>query len=644
MNRWFVLQHDEAPLRASTREPLDVTPDALSYQDGRERSVEVGIRSRDLVWMFSLVGIVMTVFLGRALLLQTVRGAHYRSVAETNRTRTLVTPAVRGVIYDAWGVQLVQNAPAFTLVVTPADLPKDPTERNHVIETTARLGNINPTDIDIAIAEFPPTTTEAIPVDVPLPYTAALRLYTETDRLPGIEVELLTTRAYVTTPLQSLSHVLGYTGFISPEEYQDRRTRGYLRTDKIGKQGIESTHETELRGTNGYRTVEVDALGREVLLLRQEQPVAGANLTLTIDTELTTFIEERLTDMLTRTQKTRASVVVVDPKTGGVRALISVPSYNNNAFAEGISGEAYTNLITNEDHPLFPRAVLGEFPPGSTFKPTVAAIALEDGIIDRNTSFLSTGGIAINSWFFPDWKAGGHGVTNVTKAIAESVNTFFYIVGGGYGDVRGLGIERMMNGARLFGFGAETGIDLPQEASGFLPSMSWKEAVKGERWYIGDTYHAAIGQGDVLVTPLQIAMATSVFANGGTLFKPHLVAKQEHTGEEVLTPSEVLNPQVVSPSTVNVVRDGMRQTVVNGSARSLSTLPQAVAAKTGTAQAGGERDNHAWFTAFGPFENPELVVTVLVEEGGEGSSVAAPIAKDIFSWWFTHRSPPSRAE
>jgi len=638
MNPWFPLQHDSGSLRSSSRIPLDVSPGALAYNEGQVRSTETVLKERQLTLMSICIGAFFILFLGKALFLQSIQGDHYRAIAENNRTRMLVTPAIRGVMYDANGQQLVQNAPAFTLIVTSSKLPKDKEARLAVIETAANIAGMTPTDIDVAIAERPNAFDDTIPVDRPLTYEAAMALYLAEERLPGISVELLTVRSYNTGPLQTLSHVLGYTGFISPSEYDMRKETGYRRTDKLGKQGLELTYETALRGRHGTRSVEVDALGREILLLSKEEPTSGYNLHLTIDAELTTFIEERLNETLQKIGKQKASVVVIDPRDGGVRALVSVPGYDNNAFAQGISSKAYQVLLEDVDQPLFPRATFGEFPPGSTFKPTIAGIALENGLIDRHTSFLSSGGIAVNSWFFPDWKAGGHGITNVTKAIAESVNTFFYVIGGGFGDVRGLGIEQMTEGARLFGFGAQTGIDLPQEADGFLPSMAWKEEAKGERWYIGDTYHAAIGQGDVLVTPLQMAMMTSVFANGGTLYAPHLLSHMERDEETISYEPRVTREQVVSENAIAVVREGMRQAVTEGSARSLSFLSKPVAAKTGTAQAGGDRENHAWFTSFGPYENPELVVTVLVEEGGEGSSIAAPIARDIFAWWFANRS------
>jgi penicillin-binding protein 2 len=263
----------------------------------------------------------------------------------------------------------------------------------------------------------------------------------------------------------------------------------------------------------------------------------------------------------------------------------------------------------------------------------VAAAALAEGLIIPTTSFLSTGGLTIGSWFFPDWKVGGHGETNVGKAIAESVNTFFYIIGGGFDAFTGLGVERITSYARLFGFGSLTGLDLPNEGEGFLPSKEWKEEVKGERWYVGDTYHLAIGQGDLLVTPLQMAVALSTVANGGTKYEPH-VAKA--VGDQWILPKGTVLPEELRQA-IKIVREGMRQTVTSGSARRLNSLPLAAAGKTGTAQIGGSSETHAWFTGFAPYENPEIAVVVLIEEGGEGSSTAVPVAENIFRWWYQNR-------
>jgi penicillin-binding protein 2 len=267
----------------------------------------------------------------------------------------------------------------------------------------------------------------------------------------------------------------------------------------------------------------------------------------------------------------------------------------------------------------------------------MAASALEEGIITENSTFLSVGGIQIGQWFFPDWRAGGHGRTEVRRAIAESVNTFFYYIGGGHEDFRGLGVDKIVHYGELFGLGTQTGIDLAGEASGFVPIKEWKEEVKGERWYIGDTYHLAIGQGDLLVTPLQVAVFTSVFANGGALMRPHFVKNILTSSDQSLqeASTEPIREDFINRYHISTVRDGMRQTVVSGSARSMSSVPVPVAGKTGTAQWSSKKPTHAWFTGFAPFDPPEITITILIEEGGEGSEVAVPIAREFLTWYFS---------
>ncbi|MDP1891923.1 MAG: penicillin-binding transpeptidase domain-containing protein, partial [Gemmatimonadaceae bacterium] len=229
----------------------------------------------------------------------------------------------------------------------------------------------------------------------------------------------------------------------------------------------------------------------------------------------------------------------------------------------------------------------------------------------------------------------GHGLTNVTRAIAESINTFFYIIGGGYDDFKGLGVERIVKYAKLFGFGEKLGIDLPSENDGFLPSKEWKEKTKGEQWYIGDTYHLAIGQGDILVTPIQIAAATAVFGNNGTLYQPHLLEKSADDSSESAEENYIIRQNFISEENINIVRAGMRQTITSGSGQKLLDLPVTSAGKTGTAQWSEKKSPHAWFTAFAPYENSEIVVTVLVEEGGEGSAIALDIAREFMMWYFS---------
>jgi penicillin-binding protein 2 len=451
--------------------------------------------------------------------------------------------------------------------------------------------------------------------------------------LPGFSLSTFEQRIYDPSA-SSLSHLLGYVGGISAAELAEPALADYRLVDQVGKAGLERGAESLLRGQNGKVQIEVDALGQELAIVNRTEPTPGANLTLSIDLGLQQFIQRRLEEVLRANQRSRAAVVAIDPRTGGVRALVSLPAYDSNQFATGIDAAAYAKLIADPDKPLFDRAIAGQFPAGSTFKPFVAYAALKEGVVTETTAFLSVGGIRVGPWFFPDWRAGGHGLTDVRKALADSVNTYFYIVGGGYEQTTGLGVERITAYARKFGFGETTGLPLPGEASGFLPSKQWKEETKGERWYVGDTYNLSIGQGDLLVTPIQMAAAAAALANGGTKVTPRLIEAVDGSAAtdilETTAETESLDPYVVQ-----VVREGMRQAVTRGSARLLSGLGFPVAGKTGTAQNIGDRPTHAWFIGFAPYQNPTLAVAILIEEGGEGSSVAVPLAYDIFNWWQT---------
>jgi len=588
-----------------------------------------------------LPALFLIFMIGRAFDLQIVRGREYRQQAEENRFQIQTLPAERGVIYDRYGAVLAENSPAFTLTMTIAELPEEPAERDNVFSRVADLTGLQRADFDLFLQEYAAVPTEEIIVEKSLDYEHALLLLAESRELPGFSVRLLTKRQYESTAI-SMSHLLGYVGKINVEEFAARQTAGYHRTDEIGKTGIEASWETALRGEPGRRLVEVDAAGKETTVFSEEPAIKGSAITLSIDLELQKIVEQALNragsgqalvEAAEKIGQKRVSAIVMNPNNGEVLALVSLPAYDSNLFSGGIEKETYQALVENSNQPLFPRAIAGEFPSGSIFKPYVASAALAEGIITPATSFLSTGGLAIGQWFFPDWKVGGHGVTDIRKALAESVNTFFYIIGGGYDTFTGLGVEKITSYARLFGFGDKTGVDLPAEADGFLPSKEWKEAAKGERWYVGDTYHLAIGQGDLLVTPIQIAAALSIIANGGTKYTPHLVKAVDD--QPVYLSSETL-PQLLK-NAIEVVRQGMRQSVTSGSSLRLNSLPITSAGKTGTAQIGGTEKTHAWFTGFAPYENPEIAVVILIEEGGEGSTTAVPVAESIFRWWAANR-------
>ncbi len=632
MSNPFTIQSERFGTVRSTRAltAVDEFQDGGISEGGRTGRLGLSIRPKRF-WMTAAgFALAMLLLFLRAAQLQLLDGRHYAVLAESNRVRRETLVAPRGIIYDRNGIPLVQNDPSFVLTMTYGDLPKEEAERQAVIASAADLSGVPRTDIDLLLTEAKRDPLDPFVLKKGIPYEAAMRLAIATPSLPGFTLDTATLRSYETSA-PALSHVLGYVGNISAPEYERRRSEGYRRVDDIGKDGIERTEETLLRGTPGWVDVEVNARGHELSVDGRTAPVPGKTLTLTIDLEFQAFVESRLRDILEKLGLARASVIAIDPRDGAVRALVSEPTFDSNAFSGGIDADLYGSLLEDPDQPLFNRAVSGEFPPGSTFKPYVAYTALREGLVTPSTSFVSTGGVRVGEWFFPDWKAGGHGVTDVRKALANSVNTYFYVVGGGFDTFTGLGVERIADGARLFGFGSPTGIGLPGEADGFLPSKEWKEEAKGERWYVGDTYHLAIGQGDMLATPLQVAVANAAVANGGQRFVPRLVEKIDGAPVAAVPAGEPLDS-----SAIQVVREGMREAVTIGSARFLSTLSVPVAGKTGTAQAPGDVVTHAWFEGFGPYADPTLSVVVLIENGGEGSAVAVPLARDMFEWWFSH--------
>lgn len=584
-----------------------------------------------------LILTMLGLLLSRSAFLQVAEGDYYRSIADSNRTRINVIPSHRGIIKDRNGLELAENSPAFRLLAWPKDLPewprelsKDPTAREQnvrramegVVQGIATELNISAVGVmnKLAVA----ASDEQVLLAEDISYDHALAFYAHESDFEGFTVEFAEKRNYYTNAIPTLSHVLGYTGPVNTEEYKTLKAKGYRRFDSVGKQGFEAWHEDELRGQYGEEVVEVNAQGRALRVVSRTEAVDGQDITLAIDAQLQAYIEVALEEHLKTTPTKRAAVVVMNPNNGEVLALVSAPGFDANLFTNGISTEDYQALLNDPNAPLFPRAYAGEYPAGSTIKPAFAAAALSNGTITPSTTFLSTGGVMLGNRFFPDWRPGGHGITNVYHAIADSVNTFFYMIGGGNESFPGMGLEKLMTAALSFGYGQKTGIDLPGEADGFLPSKKWKEEAKGEPWYVGDTYNVSIGQGDFLATPLQVARATAVFANGGDLITPHLVLGDDRPKTTILD-SEV----------VEVVRDGMRQTITNGSARSLQAVPVPVAGKTGTAQWSSTKAPHSWFTGFAPFEDPEIVITVIVEQGGD-ETAAVPISRDILEWYFAN--------
>lgn len=593
-------------------------------------------RSGDRSALRPYVGAVLLVALGlfgRLFFLQVAEGSSHQLLAEGNRIRNQEVQPPRGVITDRHGEVLAKNVPAFGLELVPANLPRTRDEREPVYQKTAELTGKSADEIREAVSAEGLSSLEPMLLLDQLSHDDAILLKVKVGDTPGLRVVDRPLREYADAP--GLSHLLGYTGKISAEELE--ASNRYTLSSVVGKAGLERQYEELLHGTRGVEQVEVDSRGYLQRVVGREAPVSGDTVVLSLDLALQRKVGEALAKRLEEVGSKAGSAIVIDPRDGSIRAMISLPDYPSNEFARGISTERFQELLNDPRNVLTNRSVVGQYPSGSVIKPFVAAGGLAEGVISETTTINAPGEIRIGEFVFPDWKV--HGVVDVKKAIAVSSNVFFYAVGGGWESIKGLGIERMNHYLELFGFGKRTGIDLPSEQEGLIPTPEWKQEVKGEPWYLGDTYHAAIGQGDLLVTPLQIANATATVANGGTIQTPHFLWKDQPVeGEGGIAPPGEQATDILDGNVLRIVREGMRQGVTEGSSRRLQSVPIPMAGKTGTAQFGTEDKTHAWWTGFGPYEGPELAMTVLIEGGGAGNEVAVPVAEEVFKWYY--EQPP----
>lgn len=579
--------------------------------------------------------------------LQIIQGEKLKDLAEGNRIRIQTIMAPRGYIVDRYGKQLARNTASFSLVATPADIPTDGLAT--IEQRLSELFNIPLNEIQDKLKNLDSHSIQQIVIKRGLTQQDSILFATQADHFAGFSIKSIPIREYLEAEI--FSHILGYTGAISDTELGMNASENYDPNDLIGKSGIELADEKFLRGTNGNTQVEVDASGRPIKVLGNVAPKPGNIVELNIDSEL----QQEIYNSFPKGSK--GAAVALNPKTGEVLALVSVPGFNNNLFASGISTTDYQTLLQDKNLPLFNRAISGTYPPGSTIKLVTAAAALQEHVVTKNTIINDNGVLVINNQFNPSikyyfvgWKRSGLGPMNVKDAIAESSDIYFYTVAGGHpsSNINGLGAEKLAEYYRRFGMGSVTGIDIQGERTGVVADPAWKANYFQNdpitsKWYLGDTYHISIGQGDMLATPLQVASWTATIANNGTFNKPRLLKDvKDQSGTVVYEPKpEILINSGVSLDNIKSVQEGMRENVIGakGSGRQLATLPISSAGKTGTSQFDGAdlSRTHAWFTSYAPYENPEIVVTVLVEAGGEGHAAALPIAKNALKWWAEHR-------
>ncbi len=623
--------------------------DALTHSDEEMPESETKVSFRSIVF-FHLVIFLIFVFLSSGLwYLQILNGKYNLSLAEGNRIRTTTVRAKRGIIYDRNKKQLTENTPNFEISIVPADLPKDESQRDNFYNNLAAVLGIDPQEIKKMVEEKGYDTYEPVIIKKDVDRDTKMMFELKHNQFYQAHLSENPTREY--TEKNIFSHIIGYISRIDEKELEEKRNSpeeadiNYALNDYIGKTGLEYSYESTLHGKNGRERVEVDADGKVIKVLASEPPQPGESLVLSIDSDLQKEVTKYLQEGIANVRSTSGAAVALNPQTGEVLASVSLPDFDNNLFAKGILPEDYQSLLIDSKKPLFNRVISGTYPSGSTIKPVVGAAGLQEGIISSGSYIHCPGVIEVPNQYnpeiiykFPCWNLAGHGSVAIIDAIAQSCDVFFYTVGGGYQGRKSLGLEKLRHYMALFGLGEQTGIDLPNEDSGLVPSEEWKINAKGETWYQGDTYHMSIGQGDLLATPLQVANFTATVANGGKLYKPQVVRQIIDVNGQVtrdFTPF-VIRENFISESNINLVRQGMRKVVTSGTARSLNSLPVPAAGKTGTAEYGfyGEK-KHAWFTCFAPYDNPQIALVVLIEGGGEGHDAAVPVAGKILQYYFT---------
>lgn len=573
------------------------------------------------VLCFLLLGVVVA----RVAWLQVTAHERFANLAEQNRTRIEPIPPARGLIYDRNGVVLADNAPSFQVELIPEQVPDMGSTLSH-LEAILALDEAD-------IARFRTTlksskSFDSIPLKLNLSEEEIARLAYERPRLPGVEVQARLTRVY--PHVERVSHVVGYVGRINEREMQVIDTEAYRGTAHIGKTGLERFYEDRLHGAVGYRKLEVDAHGRTLRVLEEIPATSGEDVHLTLDLRLQEVAEAALGDYL-------GAIVAIDPQNGEVLAFVSKPGFNPNLFVNGIRTGEYKALIENPDRPLFNRALAAAYPPGSTVKPVMGLAGLEYGLITPEYRMFAGPYYQLpnDDHRYRDWKKSGHGWVDLDHAIAQSCDVFFYDL------AHRMGIDRMHDFFLEFGLGRPTGIDLPGEVSGLVPSRTWKRAAKNLAWYPGETLIAGIGQGYMLATPLQLAQMTATLARRGQSARPHL--------------SRDVVPEPLAPVVMH--RENYWDTVLNGmdhvinsdygTAKAIKGAPYRMAGKSGTAQVFSVKQNesydekrlsrklhdHAVFVGFAPVEHPRIAVAAFVEHGQHGSGTAGPIVRKVMDGW-----------
>ena len=543
--------------------------------------------------------------------LQILQGSEYRKLSEENRLRIVRVAAPRGIIYDRTGIPLVKNTPYYFVSISPQNLD------GLDISALAELLKMDRDVLSEKIKNRPQQNLyEPIRLKEGLSTKEIALIEARRSDFPSLAVDADVSRDYLFGNIGA--HLIGYLGKPNEFQYSSPDFKDIPSNAFIGQWGVEKLYDRQLRGTSGERIIEMDALGRELRLIKEKSPIRGDDVKLAMDIKLQKEAEESFGE------KTGA-LVAMKPDTGEILALISRPSFDPNLFARGIKQRQWEDLNQNKKLPFLNRSLQSQYPPGSTFKIITAIAAMEESVVDVNTKVTCTGEIVYGRWHFGCWQKHGHGTLSLHRALVESCDVYFYDLG------KRLGIDRVASYARMFGLGKETGLRMAKERSGVVPDTKWKLEKRKQPWYLGETFNASIGQGYVATTPFQMAQMMSIVANGGYVYSPSLLMADNNP-----TPLTKLN---IRQETLDEVKKALSG-VVNengGTGWAAKSSLVNICGKTGTAQVVGlKRDSkylpemfrdHAWFVAFAPYEAPEIALSVMVEHGGHGGAAAAPIAK-----------------
>jgi len=633
-------------LKRKKRNEEPALEDSLSHDWSQDLTLaEVPIGNRPLWYLGAAILALVAVVAGRIIYFNLVSGAYYRARSEDNVAQHTETPAPRGIIYDRSGGILAESSAAFAAVLDVHEFINNESLRADTVSAARDILNISPDDL-AALVDQAWAQDFATQVVLQEDLTQAELVNLQALTLPTIKVESDFTRRYLQGAV--FSSILGYTGRVSQADL--KADASLSSGDFIGKTGIEAFYDEALRGKPGIAVQYKDARGK---VLREEQrsaPQVGDSIRLTVDGGLQSYFYSRLASGLRSLGRTVGVGIAMDPRTGEVLSLVNLPGFDGNLFSQSTTGTsaAINKLFSSADKPLFNRAVSGYYSPGSTIKPFMGVAALKDGVIGPDRNIFSPGYLFVPNQYnsstpskYLDWRYQGS--VNLTSALAQSSDVYFYIVGGGsppvsapllndasdYG-VSGLGITRLYGWWQTFGFGKPTGIDMPDESRGFLPTPDWKRNRFGTPWLLGDTYNVSIGQGDLLLSPLQLLDYISAIANGGKILRPFMNASG--------TPQTTIDLTYLLPE-IQEVQKGMRAAVTSpqGTASTLGGLPFPVCAKTGSAQVQNNAQENAIFVGYTPCNDPQIAILILIENSREGSLNAVPIAKDVLNWYYLNR-------